>query len=147
MFQENQISLSTDDECRLPKKLIIFRDIIVDRWSKYTAVWWYVKSDKEVKDFMNYLLKDKYFQKSTHNSYAYRIKLENWSILEWKNDDGEIGAGMCILRELQRVNWVDMILFVTRYFWWIKLDSDRFKNVIDSCKIFFEKICLTNNKK
>lgn len=140
MFLENQISLSTDDEFKLPKKLIIFKDILVDRWSKYTVVWWYVKNDKEVKEFINYLLKDKYFQKSTHNSYAFRIKLENWSILEWKNDDGEVWAGMCILRELQRKNAVDMVLVVTRYFWWIKLESDRFKNVIDSCKIIFEKI-------
>lgn len=138
-----QISLWTGDEFILPKKLIIFRNVIVDRWSKYTVVWWYLKSDDEIKQFMDYLLKDKYFQKSTHNSYAYRIKLENWSILEWKNDDGEVGAGMCILRELQRANWVDMVLVVTRYFWWIKLELDRFKNVIDSCKIFFEKISLT----
>lgn len=147
MFLENQISLWTWDEFKLPKKLIIFRDVIVDRWSKYTVVWWYVKTDKEVKDFINYLLKDKYFQKSTHNSYAYRIKLENWSILEWKNDDWEIWAWMCILRELQRANAVDIVLVVTRYFWWIKLESDRFKNVIDSCKIFFEKINLTNHNK
>jgi hypothetical protein len=31
---------------------------------------------------MKELLKDEYFKKSTHNSYAYRVKLENNSILE-----------------------------------------------------------------
>jgi putative IMPACT (imprinted ancient) family translation regulator len=36
---------------------------------------------------MNILLKDKYFKKATHNSYAFRLQLENGSILEGKNDD------------------------------------------------------------
>jgi hypothetical protein len=31
---------------------------------------------------MKEILKDKYFQEADHNSYAYRIKLENGSILE-----------------------------------------------------------------
>jgi hypothetical protein len=31
---------------------------------------------------MKELLKDKYFKNASHNSYAYRIKLENGSILE-----------------------------------------------------------------
>jgi hypothetical protein len=31
---------------------------------------------------MKELLKDDYFKKATHNSYAYRIKMENSSILE-----------------------------------------------------------------
>jgi putative IMPACT (imprinted ancient) family translation regulator len=82
---------------------------------------------------------DDYYRKATHNSYAYRLKLDNWSVLEWKNDDGETWAGMCILRELQRENAIDLLLIVTRYFWWIKLQSDRFKNVINACKMFFEK--------
>jgi putative IMPACT (imprinted ancient) family translation regulator len=47
---------------------------------------------------------------------------------------------MCILREIQRVNGVNLVLVVTRYFWGIKLETDRYKNVIDACKIFFEKI-------
>jgi putative IMPACT (imprinted ancient) family translation regulator len=84
-------------------------------------------------------LKDEYFKNATHNSYAYRIKLENSSVLEWKNDDGETWAWMCILRELQRKNAVNIMIVVTRYFGWIKLQTDRFKNVIDACKIFFEK--------
>lgn len=140
MFQDKQISLSTHDEFVLAKKLIILRDLIVDRWSKYTVVAWYIKSDLEVKVFIDYLLQDKYFQKATHNSYAFRIKLENWSIVEWKSDDWETWAWMCILRELQRKNAVNIILVVTRYFWWIKLNTDRFKNVINSCKLFFEKM-------
>lgn len=139
MFNENQITLDMWDEIELPKKLIIFKDIIIDRKSKYTIVWWYVKSYEEVGDFISYIKKDRYFRDATHNSFAYRIRLENGSILEWKNDDGETWAWMCILREIQRKNGVNMVLVVTRYFGWIKLQTDRYKNVIDACKIFFEK--------
>jgi putative IMPACT (imprinted ancient) family translation regulator len=46
---------------------------------------------------------------------------------------------MCILRELQRENAINIMLIVTRYFGGIQLHTDRFKNVIDACKIFFEK--------
>lgn len=139
MFNENQSSFSFWNSYRIPKKLIILKNIIEDRKSKYTIVWWYVESVEDVQKFMAYLLQDKYFQKSTHNTYAYRILQENWSILESKNDDWETWAGMCILRELQRENAQNIVLVVTRYFWGIKLQTDRFKNVIDACKKFFEE--------
>lgn len=140
MFNENQITLDMWDEIELPKKLIVFKDIIIDRKSKYTIVWGYVKNYEEVSELISYIKKDKYFRDATHNSFAYRIKQENGSILEWKNDDGETWAWMCILREIQRENWINMVLVVTRYFGWIKLQTDRFKNVIDACKMFFVEI-------
>jgi putative IMPACT (imprinted ancient) family translation regulator len=80
-------------------------------------------------------LRDKYFRSATHNSYAYRVKLENGSILEWKNDDWEEWAWMCILRELQRENSINIIVVVTRFFWWTLLYADRFKNVIEGTKL------------
>lgn len=133
--------LSLDFWWKQPKfKRKILQNIIVDRKSKYTVVWWYVKSKEEVDVFIKELLKDKYFQKSTHNTYAYRIKLENWSILEWKNDDWETWAWLCILREIQREEAIDIIVVVTRYFWWIHLQSDRFKNVINATKNILKQI-------
>ena len=139
MFVENQFSLSLSNELKLDKKLTIIKDIIIDRKSKYTLVWYYLEDEKDVKTFLKELKKDKYFFNATHNSYAYRIKQENWNIIDWKNDDWETWAWMCILREIQRVNWVNMLIIITRYFWWIKLQTDRYKNVIDACKIFFSK--------
>lgn len=115
------------------------QNVIVDRKSKYTVVAWLIESKEEIKIFLKEILRDKYFQKSTHNTYAYRIKQENWSILEWKNDDSETWAWNCILRELQRAEVVNLIVIVTRYFWWIKLQSDRFKNVIDATKIILNE--------
>ena len=117
----------------------ILQNVIVDRRSKYTVVWGYVETKQEVADFVKELLKDKYFQKSSHNTYAYRVKLENWTILESRNDDWETWAGNCILRELQRAEATNTIVVVTRYFWWIQLHADRFKNVIDATKIFLNE--------
>lgn len=88
---------------------------------------------------MKRLLRDTYYRKATHNSYAYRLVTPEGMVLESKNDDGETGAGMCILRELQRKDAQNLLLIVTRYFGGIQLQSDRYKHVIDSCKIFFER--------
>lgn len=126
-------------ESKIPNfKRKIIRDAIIDRKSKYTIVAWYVKNKQDVDNFIKELLKDKYFRKATHNTYAYRIKLENWSILEWKNDDWETWAWMCVLRELQRANAINTLVIITRYFWWIQLQSDRFKHVINATKIILD---------
>lgn len=126
--------ISLDFGGKTPKmKRRILKNIIIDRKSKYTAIIGFVSAKSEVKKFMEELLKDKYFQKATHNSFAYRIR-ENGAIIEGKNDDGETGAGMCILREIQREDFVNVIVVVTRYFGGIHLNADRFKNVINATK-------------
>jgi len=89
---------------------------------------------------MKELIKDSYFRKATHNSYAYRFKDINALVVEWKNDDGEKWAGMCILRELKRAEFLWGIVIVTRYFWWVQLHNDRFKNVIDATKEVVEQL-------
>ena len=129
-----KITLDLEQNYILSYRRKIIQNIIIDRKSKYTVVWWYITKKENIKEFLWDLLNDKYFKKATHNTYAYRVKLENWSILEGKNDDWETGAWNCILRELQRENMVNTIVIVTRYFWWIHLNTDRFKNVINATK-------------
>jgi len=129
-----KLTLDLDQNYYLPFRKKILQNVIIDRKSKYTTVWWYITKKEEIKLFIKELEKDKYFAKSTHNTYAYRIKLENWSILEWKNDDWETWAWNCILRELQRGNLINTIVVITRYFWGIHLQADRFKNVINATK-------------
>ncbi|MCP4523340.1 MAG: YigZ family protein [Candidatus Gracilibacteria bacterium] len=136
----NKLSLDLGEGKEPSFKRKILQNIIVDRKSKYTVVGGYVDSKEEIKSFIGELLRDKYFQKSIHNTYAYRIRLENGSILEGKNDDGEKGAGNCILRELQRSEVNNMIIVVTRYFGGIHLQADRFKNVIDASKEILKHI-------
>ncbi len=139
VFNSNQFSLDMGWNFSFKKETVIYKDVIVDRKSHYSVVAYAVGSYEDVKKCFSQLKKDSYFRKATHNSYAYRIQQENGSILEGKNDDGEQGAGMCILRELQRENTHGIMLIVTRYFWGIQLHADRFKNVIEACKIFFKK--------
>lgn len=133
--------LSLDFFWKTPSfKRKIMQNVIIDRKSKYTAVLWFVTSKEEVDIFMKEILGDSYFRKATHNTFAYRIKLENGSILEWKNDDWETWAWMCILREIQREDFVNTLVIITRYFGWVHLQSDRFKNVIESTKIILNEI-------
>lgn len=139
VFKSNQFSLDMWWDFTLSSNRTEYRDIIVDRKSKYTVVAFKLSSVDQVKLLFKDLTTESYFRKASHNSYSYRILQENGSVIEWKNDDGEQWAGMCILRELQRENATGILLIVTRYFWGIQLHSDRFKNVIDVCKLFFEK--------
>ncbi|PZM83595.1 YigZ family protein [Candidatus Gracilibacteria bacterium] len=114
----------------------ILKDVIIDRKSKYTVLYNYIENKEDLQNFLKLIKSDSYFKKATHNSYAYRILQENGSVIEGKNDDGETGAGLCILREIQRVDFVNVVVVVTRFFGGIMLQSDRFKHVINATKIF-----------
>lgn len=117
-------------------EFVSYKHVIVDRKSKYTVSGGKITSRDEVKKFMKELLKKREFKKATHNSYAYRIQWEDGSVLDGKENDGETGAGNCILRELQREQAVNIIVIVTRYYGWIHLHVDRFKHVIEATKLF-----------
>jgi len=145
MQNENQFSLDMGISLTPRKEKEIFKEIRIDRKSKYTVVVGEIEKKEDIKKFVSELVKDAYFRKATHNSYAYRIKDKNGLILESKNDDGEIWAGMCILRELKRENFLWGIVIVTRYFWGIKLQTDRFKNVIEVTKEVLNILKKTQN--
>ena len=138
-FSPDQFSFDMWWDFSLSVDRVEYRNFIIDRKSKYTVVAFKISEITDIKSKFKNLISDSYFRKASHNSYAYRIVQDNGSIIEWKNDDWEQWAGMCILRELQRENAVWVMLIVTRYFWGIQLHNDRFKNVIDACKLFFEK--------
>jgi len=118
------------------KRVIL--DAIKDRGSIFTPAGWIIKSKDDFHTFMKELVKDKPFKKASHNSYAYRIKLDNGSILECKWDDWETWAWMCILRELQRENYVDSVVVVSRHFGWVHLHADRFKHIINASKMILK---------
>jgi putative IMPACT (imprinted ancient) family translation regulator len=119
---------------------IILTNIIEDKRSKYTVAADFIDNEKAHKSWISELKKDKYFRNATHNSYAWRVKLADGSIVESWNDDGETWAGQIILREMQRVNAVNMIIVVTRYFWGVMLHGDRFRHVVDATKMIISSI-------
>lgn len=119
---------------------IILTNVIEDKWSKYTVVADFIDDEKAHKSWISELKKDKYYRKATHNSYAWRVQLADGSIVESSNDDGETWAGQIILREMTRVNAVNIIIVVTRYFWWVMLYGERFRHVVDATKIILDQI-------
>ncbi len=140
MQNDNQFSLDMWASISPSKQLHVWKDVIVDRGSRYTVVVGQIQWKDDIKPFIKELVQDAYFRKATHNSYAYRYKDSNGLIVEGKNDDGEKGAGMCILRELKRAEFLWGIVVVTRYFWGVQLHNDRFKNVITATQEILETL-------
>lgn len=128
------------EEYYIDREHAFMGNVIIDRWSKYSVSGGKVTGNKnDIKQRLATYVSDKYFAKATHNIYAYRIRDEEWNIIEWKHDDGETGAGQCILTQLQRENIIDVVVVVTRYFGWVQLHGDRFRHVIDATKMFVEE--------
>ena len=122
------------EDSQIPEqKFVLLERIIEDRGSKYSVSYGQVKNRVDIKDFLGALKRNKKYAKATHNSWAARITKEG-TIYETKNDDGETGAGMVILRIMQKEQVQDCVICVTRWFGGTKLMSDRFKHVQDATK-------------
>lgn len=124
---------------------ICMKNCITDRWSKYTVTVFPLiynaqeEPQAQVKQIIKNLLRDKYYRKSTHNTYARRVLRPDGVILEGMNDDGETGAAKCIIRELQLWGVVDGLVIVTRYFGGVMLHADRFRHVVDATRMYIKK--------
>lgn len=112
----------------------IFENIISDRGSKYAVSGGTCQNEAEAKDFIRQLKRKKKFAKATHNTWG--LITSDGPI---KNDDGEAGAGMVILRMLERENVRDEIVVVTRWFGGKHLGGDRFRHVQDAVRIYLER--------
>ncbi len=94
------------------------------------------RSKAEAQAFLKDLRRAKKYAKATHNTWA--VLLSEGGGL--KNDDGESGAGMVILRMLEREGLEDHIIVVTRWFGGTKLGGDRFRRVQDCVRLYLEKL-------
>ncbi|MFM2355683.1 MAG: hypothetical protein RLZZ528_1419 [Pseudomonadota bacterium] len=113
----------------------ILDGIISDRGSKYAVSGGPCRSEAEAKAFVTELKNVKKFAKATHNSWA--LICDEGAL---KNDDGEAGAGMVILRMLDREGLRDHIVVVTRWFGGKHLGGDRFRHVQDAVRIYLEDL-------
>jgi len=111
----------------------LYEMIIEDRGSKYSVSYGQVHGKDDIKAFLKQLKQKKKYAKATHNTWAARISHEGL-IYETKADDGETGAGMVILRVMQKEQVSDCVICVTRWFGGVKLMGDRFKHVQDATK-------------
>jgi len=110
---------------------MLFEYIISDRGSRYSVSIGLVKGKDDVKNFLLKLKSPKKYIKADHHSFAVRISHDG-AIYETKSDDGETGAGLVILRIMQKQNVTNCIICVTRWFGGIKLEGDRFKHIQDA---------------
>ncbi len=111
----------------------IFDGIITDRGSKYAVSGGPCASPAEAKAFIKSLCKKKKFAKATHNTWAF---LQDDTPV--KNDDGENGAGMTIIRMLERENLKNHIIVVTRWYGGKHLGGDRFRHVQNAVHHYIE---------
>ena len=121
-------------DSREPRDFFVLHEkIIKDRGSVYSVSIGRVEGREEIKEFLKKLKKNKKYAKASHNSWAVRISHEG-TIFETKSDDGETGAGMVILRVMQKENVTNCIVCVTRWFGGTKLMGDRFKHLQNATK-------------
>jgi len=122
------------EDSKVPiNQFTLFEKIIEDRGSKYSVSYGNVKGKDNITAFLKQLKSNRKYAKASHNSWAARISHEGL-IYETKADDGETGAGMVILRNMQKEQVADCIICVTRWFGGVKLMGDRFKHIQDATK-------------
>ena len=113
--------------------MLILENIISDRGSNYAVSGAACASEAEAKELLKTLKREKKFAKATHNT---------WGLIcgdgPIKNDDGEAGAGMVILRMLEREGLRDHLVVVTRWFGGKHLGGDRFRHVQEAVRIYLE---------
>ena len=107
---------------------------LTDRGSKYAVSGGSVASREDVKAFLKELCRDKKYAKASHNTWAAILP----DVGPVKGDDGEAGAGLVILRMLEREGVTGHIVVVTRWFGGTKLGGDRFRRVQDCVDHYFE---------
>ena len=112
----------------------IIQNALTDRGSKYAVSGGPCASADQAKAFIKELCRNKKFAKATHNTWG--LILPDGTPL--KNDDGESGAGMVIVRMLEREDLRNHIIVVTRWYGGKKLGGDRFRRVQDSVRHYFD---------
>ncbi|MCK0095497.1 YigZ family protein [Yoonia sp. F2084L] len=113
----------------------VIENALSDRGSKYAVSGGPVTSAEDARAFVKELCRRKKFAKATHNTWA--VLLPDGPL---KNDDGESGAGMVILRMLEREGLEGHIIVVTRWFGGVKLGGDRFRRVQDAVRVYLEVV-------
>ena len=100
-------------------------NVVNDRGSKYAVSGGEISSRDGAAAFIKQLKRKKKYAKATHNTWAIILPDDE----QIKNDDGESGAGMVILRMLTRAELQGHIIVVTRWYGGIHLGGDRFRHV------------------
>jgi len=137
--EDDVASSNNDDESPVQAQnnddipVIYHGEPTTDRKSKFQAHMALVHSLDEVNVVLAELYKDKKIATATHNIYAYRFTLDG-VMHENRNDDGETGAGDKLLYTMEKLNCVNVVVVVTRWFGGTMLGADRFKHIVNVAK-------------
>lgn len=110
--------------------------ILNDRGSKYAVSGCAVADRAAVDGAIKALKREKSYAKATHNTWG--VLLEGEAPL--KADDGESGAGMVILRMLEREGVTGHLVVVTRWYGGKHLGGDRFRHVQTCVKAYLDDL-------
>ncbi len=99
--------------------------ILKDKGSKYAVSGCEVTDRAAIDAALMALKQDRSYARATHNSWGALLS-QGGPI---KGDDGEAGAGMVILRMLEREGLFDHLIVVTRWYGGKHLGGDRFRHV------------------
>jgi putative IMPACT (imprinted ancient) family translation regulator len=118
------------------KALKKFGRILTDRGSKYAVSGCPVLDRSGIDFALSILKRDRAYAKATHNSWAADL-IKGGAI---KGDDGESGAGMVIVRMLQREGLRDHLIVVTRWYGGKHLGGDRFRHVQTCVRTYLDEV-------
>lgn len=110
-------------------------NILTDRGSKYAVSGAPCASEAEAKAILKDLKRKKKFARATHNTWAF---LSDQGPV--KNDDGETGAGMVIVRMLEREDLQHHLVIVTRWYGGKHLGGDRFRHVQTAVRAYLDAL-------
>ena len=116
--------------------MVVIESVLTDRGSKYAVSGGPAASKEEALALLKDLKRNKKFAKATHNTWA--VLLDEDGPL--KNDDGESGAGMVIVRMLERAGLRNHMVIVTRWYGGKHLGGDRFRHVQTCVEAYLETI-------
>lgn len=106
--------------------------VLTDRGSKYAVTGAAASTREEVDAILAELKRDRAYAKATHNTWAAMLPAGGL-----KADDGESGAGIVILRMMERAGLQNHVIIVTRWYGGKKLGGDRFRRVQDAVRHYF----------
>lgn len=134
----DQIKIDFQDGQTPSESFAQFHHVITDRGSKYSVSGGVVRNREDIKAFLKQVKSDKKYAKATHHTWAARVT-DGSQVYDLKNDDGETGAGMVILRMLSRENYINTIVVVTRWYGGVKLGGDRFRHVQEAVRYWMNR--------
>ncbi|MGR3813485.1 MAG: YigZ family protein [Cognatishimia activa] len=111
-------------------------NVVTDRGSKYAVSGCPVESRADIDAALKDLKRNKKFAKATHNTWAAVLSDDT----PLKGDDGESGAGLVIVRMLERAELTDHLIVVTRWYGGVKLGGDRFRRVQDCVAAYLDTL-------